>query len=126
MNGGEQVSTRDPNHAAKDRFRLDLPEKREIIRADTSAGGARRPCPQRSRKRSRTSYSSGCKLATPEEYPGINQDYRNTLCFLESVRPDIGGGHHTEYFDLEGKRKRAATESVNAESNMKTKHQPRS
>jgi TolB-like protein/class 3 adenylate cyclase len=39
MNGGEQVARRDPNHAAKERFRLDLPEKREIIRADTSAGG---------------------------------------------------------------------------------------
>src|SRR5689334_23780795 len=31
-------------------FRLDLPEKRKIIRVDTSAGGARRPCPQRPRK----------------------------------------------------------------------------
>ena len=53
MNEGEQVARRGPNHAAKDRFRLDLPEKRAIIRVDTSAGGARLPCPQRSRKRSR-------------------------------------------------------------------------
>jgi metallo-beta-lactamase class B len=44
----------------------------------------------------------------------INQDYRDTLHFLESLRPDIWGGHHTEYFDLEEKRKRAATEGVNA------------
>jgi TolB-like protein/class 3 adenylate cyclase/predicted Zn-dependent protease len=39
LNEGEQVVQRDRYHAAKDRFRLDLPEKREIFRADTSAGG---------------------------------------------------------------------------------------
>jgi metallo-beta-lactamase class B len=30
------------------------------------------------------------------------------------LKPDIWAGHHTEYFDLEGKRKRADTEGVNA------------
>lgn len=59
-------------------------------------------------------FNPGYKVAQPESYPGINQDYRNTLHFLESLRPDIWGGHHTEYFDLEGKRKLAATEGVNA------------
>ena len=59
-------------------------------------------------------FNPGYQVANPEEYPGINQDYRNTLHFLESLRPDIWGGHHTEYFDLEGKRKRAATEGVKA------------
>ncbi len=59
-------------------------------------------------------FNPGYKIAQPESYAGINQDYRNTLHFLESLRPDIWGGHHTEYFDLEGKRKRAATEGVNA------------
>lgn len=59
-------------------------------------------------------FNPGYEVANPEEYPGINQDYRNTLHFLESLRPDIWGGHHTEYFDLENKRKRAATEGVNA------------
>lgn len=33
---------------------------------------------------------------------------------LESLRPDIWLAHHTEYFDLDGKRARAATEGVNA------------
>jgi metallo-beta-lactamase class B len=33
---------------------------------------------------------------------------------LENLEPDIWGGHHTEYFDLEGKRKRAAAEGVKA------------
>lgn len=59
-------------------------------------------------------FNPGYQVANPEEYPGINRDYRNTLHFLETLRPDIWGGHHTEYFDLEGKRKRAATEGVNA------------
>jgi metallo-beta-lactamase class B len=59
-------------------------------------------------------FNPGYQVANPEEYPGINQDYRNTLHFLESLKPDIWGGHHTEYFDLEGKRKRAATEGVMA------------
>jgi metallo-beta-lactamase class B len=59
-------------------------------------------------------FNPGYKVAQPESYPGIDQDYRNTLHFLESLHPDIWGGHHTEYFDLEGKRKRAATEGVKA------------
>ncbi len=59
-------------------------------------------------------FNPGYQIANPEEYPGINQDYRNTLHFLESLKPDIWGGHHTEYFDLEGKRIRAETEGVNA------------
>jgi metallo-beta-lactamase class B len=59
-------------------------------------------------------FNPGYQVANPEEYPGINQDYRNTLHFLESLRPDIWGGHHTEYFDLEGKRKRATSEGIKA------------
>jgi metallo-beta-lactamase class B len=34
-------------------------------------------------------FNPGYQVANPEEYPGINQDYRNTLHFLESLRPDI-------------------------------------
>jgi metallo-beta-lactamase class B len=30
------------------------------------------------------------------------------------LKPDIRAGHHTEYFDLKGKRERARTEGVNA------------
>ena len=59
-------------------------------------------------------FNPGYRVAQPESYPGINQDYRNTLHFLEDQHPDIWGGHHTEYFDLEGKRKRAAIEGVSA------------
>ena len=59
-------------------------------------------------------FNPGYRVANPQEYPGINQDYRDTLHFLENLKPDIWGGHHTEYFDLEGKRKRATTEGVKA------------
>jgi metallo-beta-lactamase class B len=59
-------------------------------------------------------FNPGYKIANPEGYPGINQDYRDTLHFLESLRPDIWLAHHNEYYDLEGKRKRAATEGVKA------------
>ena len=59
-------------------------------------------------------FNPGYRVANPQEYPGITQDYRNTLHFFESLKPDIWGGHHTEYFDLEGKRKRAVTEGVKA------------
>ena len=59
-------------------------------------------------------FNPGYRVAKDPSYPGINRDYRNTLHLLENLEPDIWGGHHTEYFDLEGKRKRAATEGVNA------------
>jgi metallo-beta-lactamase class B len=47
-------------------------------------------------------------------YPGIEDDFRGTLHFWEMLKPDIWLGHHTEYFDLDAKRKRAAKEGVNA------------
>jgi len=53
-------------------------------------------------------FNPGYQVAKPEEYPGINQDYRNTLHFLESLHPDIWLAHHTEYFGLEAKRTRVA------------------
>jgi metallo-beta-lactamase class B len=59
-------------------------------------------------------FNPGYKIANLQEYPGINQDYRDTLHFLESQHPDIWLAHHTEYSNLEGKRARAATEGVNA------------
>ncbi len=60
-------------------------------------------------------FNPGYRLAQwPQSYPGINNDYRRTHHALELMKPDIWLGHHTEYFDLEGKRKRAETEGVNA------------
>lgn len=59
-------------------------------------------------------FNPGYSVATPAEYPGIEADYRTTLHRLEMLHPDIWGGHHTEYFDLNSKRERAKTEGVNA------------
>jgi metallo-beta-lactamase class B len=47
-------------------------------------------------------------------YVGIEDDYRRTLHTWEMLKPDIWLAHHTEYFGLEAKRKRAATEGVDA------------
>ena len=59
-------------------------------------------------------FNPGYRIARSPSYPGINDDYRRTLHKLELLKPDIWLEHHTEYFDLEGKRKRAPTEGVNA------------
>lgn len=59
-------------------------------------------------------FNPGYSVSNPPEYPGIEADYRTTLHRLEMLHPDIWGGHHTEYFDLNGKRERAKTEGVTA------------
>jgi metallo-beta-lactamase class B len=59
-------------------------------------------------------FNPGYRVAKDPSYPGINADYRRTPHTLEMLEPDIWGGHHTEYFDFEGKRRRAETEGVNA------------
>lgn len=47
-------------------------------------------------------------------YPGIEDDYRRTLHAWEVFKPDIWLAHHTEYFGMDAKRKRAAAEGVAA------------
>ncbi|MBU1316798.1 MAG: subclass B3 metallo-beta-lactamase [Alphaproteobacteria bacterium] len=59
-------------------------------------------------------FNPGYKMTGSPSYPGIERDYRDTHHRLELLKPDIWAGHHTEYFDLEGKRKRAETEGVAA------------
>jgi metallo-beta-lactamase class B len=59
-------------------------------------------------------FNPGYRVAKDPSYPGITRDYRNTLNTLENLQPDIWAAPHCEYFDLEGKRKRAATEGVKA------------
>ncbi|MGY3451528.1 subclass B3 metallo-beta-lactamase [Bradyrhizobium sp. USDA 4353] len=56
----------------------------------------------------------GYRLAKDPSYPGIETDYRNTHHALEMIKPDIWLAQHNEYYDFEGKRKRAETEGVNA------------
>jgi metallo-beta-lactamase class B len=59
-------------------------------------------------------FNPGYRVAKDPSYPGITRDYRNTLNVLENLEPDIWAAPHCEYFDLEGKKKRAATEGVKA------------
>jgi metallo-beta-lactamase class B len=58
-------------------------------------------------------FNPGYRLAKNPIYHGINADYRRTLHFLEMLKPDIWLAQHNEYYDLEGKRKRALIEGVN-------------
>jgi metallo-beta-lactamase class B len=61
-----------------------------------------------------TSINPGYRVAMDPSYPGIGDDYRRTLHTLELLKPDIWLASHTEMFDFEGKRARAATEGVKA------------
>jgi metallo-beta-lactamase class B len=59
-------------------------------------------------------FNPGYRLAKNPIYPGIGDDYRRTHHFLEMLKPDIWLAQHNEYYNLEGKRQRAATEGINA------------
>ena len=56
----------------------------------------------------------GHRLVVDPSYPGIADDYRRTFEMLAALKPDIWLAAHTEAFDFEGKRARAATEGVRA------------
>jgi metallo-beta-lactamase class B len=59
-------------------------------------------------------FNPGYRVAKDPIYPGINADFRRTHHVLEMLKPDIWLAQHNEYYDFEGKRKRAATEGVKA------------
>ena len=59
-------------------------------------------------------FNPGYRLVKNPSYPGIADDYRRTYHVLEMLKPDIWLAQHNEYYDLEGKRARAATEGVKA------------
>lgn len=54
------------------------------------------------------SVNPGYRLGERPSYPGIADDYRRTGARLAALKPDIWLVSHTERFDLEGKRARAA------------------
>jgi len=54
----------------------------------------------------------GFRVAVNPSYPGIGDDYRRTLRILEKLKPDIWLAPHTETFDFDGKRARAAKEGL--------------
>lgn len=59
-------------------------------------------------------FNPGYRIANNPSYPGIEDDYRRTHHILEMLKPDIWLAQHNEYYDLEGKRRRAETEGVKA------------
>lgn len=59
-------------------------------------------------------FNPGYRIAKNPSYPGIEDDFRKTHHTLELLKPDIWLAQHNEYYDLEGKRKRAETEGVKA------------
>jgi metallo-beta-lactamase class B len=59
-------------------------------------------------------FNPGYRLAKQPSYLGIADDYRRTHHVLEMLKPDIWLAQHNEYYDLEGKRRRALREGVNA------------
>jgi metallo-beta-lactamase class B len=61
-----------------------------------------------------TSINPGYRVAKDPSYPGIENNFRNTLHTLEMLKPDIWLSSHTDFFNFEEKRKRAASEGVNA------------
>jgi len=61
-----------------------------------------------------TGVNPGTRFEKDPSYPGIAGDYRRTFRVLESLHPDVFLTYHTEAFDMEGKRARAAAEGVKA------------
>lgn len=59
-------------------------------------------------------FNPGYRIAKNPSYPGIAEDYRRTHHALEMLKPDIWLAQHNEYYDLEGKRRRAETGGINA------------
>jgi metallo-beta-lactamase class B len=59
-------------------------------------------------------FNPGYRIAKNPSYPGIADDFRRTHHMLEMLNPDIWLAQHNEYYDFEGKRKRAETEGVKA------------
>jgi metallo-beta-lactamase class B len=58
--------------------------------------------------------NSGYRLLIRPSYPGIADDYRRTIAMLEALKPDVWLPAHTDMFEFESKRTRAATEGAAA------------
>lgn len=61
-----------------------------------------------------TGINPGYRLTVDPSYAGIADDYRRTFTMLESLKPDIWLPAHTEGFDFDSKRARAAAEGAAA------------
>ena len=56
----------------------------------------------------------GMRLLVEPSWPGIADDFRATFQMLESMKPDVWLGAHTERFSFESKRTRMENEGVSA------------
>ena len=61
-----------------------------------------------------TSINPGYRLLKDPSYPGIADDYRRTVDFLEKMSPDIWLDMHIDVLDFEARRARAAVEGISA------------
>ncbi len=61
-----------------------------------------------------TSVNPGTRLARSPSYPGIAGDYGRAFDVLAALKPDVFLAPHASFFDLEGKRPRAAAEGAAA------------
>ena len=61
-----------------------------------------------------TSVNPGYRLVKKPSYPGIADDFRRTFQILDALKPDIWLRPHTDTLNLEGRRKRSATEGAQA------------
>lgn len=61
-----------------------------------------------------TSINPGTRFARNPSYPGIAGDYRRSIEFLASLKPDIFLPAHVESFDFHSKAARARTEGARA------------
>lgn len=59
-----------------------------------------------------TSINPGYRVFKNPSYPGIENNFRNTLHTPEMLRPDIWLSSHTDFFDFERKRNNAAKQGL--------------
>ena len=61
-----------------------------------------------------TSVNPGYRVARNPSYKGIEDNYRRTFRTLEALKPDVWLAPHNEFYGLEAKLKRAATDGAKA------------
>jgi metallo-beta-lactamase class B len=58
-----------------------------------------------------TSVNPGTRFVKNPSYPGILEDYRKAFAVLESLQPDIWVSGHSDFFDLQAKRKKISKDN---------------
>ena len=58
-----------------------------------------------------TSVNPGTRFVKNPSYPGILEDYRKAFAVLASLQPDIWVSGHSDFFDLQAKRKKISKDN---------------